>query len=133
MGHIHGTSPRGRPKDWMSYGSDASRGRPSAPPRRDAHGGNPCVLAKCAQGMQVHPELFMDPTIRVRPVEPADAEQWLELRARLWADEEAASLTDTVERFLDPSQDGRIHLEAVLVAEARDPTRLVGFAELSRR
>lgn len=72
--------------------------------------------------------------IEIRHVEPADAAQWLRLRAALWPEEDPDALAADVTRFFHPAAEGRAaEPEAVLVASAgRDPS-LIGFAELSRR
>jgi aminoglycoside 6'-N-acetyltransferase I len=69
----------------------------------------------------------------IRHAEPADAEQWLRLRAALWPDQDSASLAGDIDRFFGSSERGPVvTLEAVLVA-VDDRGSLIGFAELSRR
>lgn len=70
----------------------------------------------------------------IRHVEPADAEQWLALRAELWPEEDRASHAAAVARFFAEKPRLGSMPEAVLVAiEAGPAPVLVGFAELSRR
>jgi aminoglycoside 6'-N-acetyltransferase I len=74
------------------------------------------------------------PAIRIRDVTPADAEQWRALRAALWPEEDALELAAEVGRFFREPRGGPGPLpEAVLVAVDADGSRLLGFAELSRR
>jgi aminoglycoside 6'-N-acetyltransferase I len=75
------------------------------------------------------------PVIRIRPAEPADADQWLALRKELWPEESEASLAAEVARFFRELHRGPgIMPEVVLVAEESEPAPvLVGFAEVSRR
>ena len=75
-----------------------------------------------------------DPNIHIRPVEPADADQWLALRIALWPDEDPHLMAEDVKSFFGHAdQRSETSLEAVLVAMDRRAGRLVGFAELSRR
>ena len=77
-----------------------------------------------------------DERIVIRAVEPADAGHWSALRATLWPEETAGTHLNDVERFFEtvPKDIGMMP-EEVLVALAvgLDGSRLVGFAELSRR
>jgi aminoglycoside 6'-N-acetyltransferase I len=73
-------------------------------------------------------------TFHLRHAEPADAEQWQRLRAALWPDQDAASLTADVRRFFAAAERGPGTMpEAVLVAVDDAGQSLVGFAEVSRR
>jgi aminoglycoside 6'-N-acetyltransferase I len=67
--------------------------------------------------------------IHIRPVTPADASRWNEMRAALWPDELPADLATDVDSFFAGTC---VQLEAVLVAEDA-AHELIGFAELSRR
>lgn len=71
----------------------------------------------------------------IRSVEPADAAQWMALRAALWPDEDPTSNESEVARFFaEPASRRDTTLEAVFVAtDAARPSELVGFAEVSRR
>jgi aminoglycoside 6'-N-acetyltransferase I len=71
----------------------------------------------------------------VRTAEPADAAQWMALRAALWPHEDPTSNESEVARFFaEPASRGGVLPEAVFVAtDAHLPNELVGFAEVSRR
>jgi aminoglycoside 6'-N-acetyltransferase I len=71
----------------------------------------------------------------IRSAEPADAAQWMALRAALWPDEDPASNESEVARFFaEPASRGGLMPEAVFVATDADlPDELVGFGEVSRR
>ena len=73
--------------------------------------------------------------VRIRHVTPADADQWLALRAALWPEEDDSSLESAVDRFFTEARlTPGLMPEAVLVAEVEEPTPiLIGFAEVSRR
>lgn len=73
--------------------------------------------------------------IHIRSAEPADAAQWIALRAALWPDEDRTSLAAEVARFFaEPESGAGVMPEAVLVATDADlPNELLGFAEVSRR
>lgn len=75
------------------------------------------------------------PEIRIRPAQPADADQWRALRAALWPEEGQTSHASEITRFFaDPERGPGVMPEAVLVAaEAGPAPGLVGFAEVSRR
>jgi len=74
--------------------------------------------------------------IVIRPVEPADAPTWIQMRHALWPEQSVEDLTPDVQRFLaEPSKGLGTMPEGVLIAIDADmtPSRLVGFVELSRR
>ena len=72
--------------------------------------------------------------IRIRPVEPRDADRWAALRAALWPEEDPRALAHDVARFFsEPRRDVGAMPEGALIAETEDCTRAVGFAEVSRR
>jgi aminoglycoside 6'-N-acetyltransferase I len=74
------------------------------------------------------------PSIQVRHAEPSDADQWLDLRAALWPEEERAGLAAEVTRFFAGERGLGSMPEAVLVAvDPGSSSRLSGFAEVSRR
>jgi aminoglycoside 6'-N-acetyltransferase I len=71
--------------------------------------------------------------IRVRHVEPHDAEQWLALRVALWPGEGDAA-EEIARFFAEPDRRGGLLPAAVLVAvDDGGSGRIVGFAEVSRR
>jgi aminoglycoside 6'-N-acetyltransferase I len=73
-------------------------------------------------------------SIEIRPAEPAEADQWLALRAELWPEQDGASHRDEVTRFFAAATGLGSMPEAVLVAVDRGAApRVVGFAEVSRR
>ncbi len=78
--------------------------------------------------------------VYIRHAEPADAAQWIALRAALWPEEAGAIHAVEVARFFaepqaTPGATPGAMPEAVLVAAdpADSAHRLVGFAEVSRR
>jgi aminoglycoside 6'-N-acetyltransferase I len=73
--------------------------------------------------------------IRIRHAEPADAVEWLALRVALWPEEDPSGIAADVTRFFaEPPSGAGSMPEAVLVAVETEPTsRIVGFAEVSRR
>ena len=77
----------------------------------------------------------MQPVIQVRSVQPADADQWLQLRAALWPEETRGVHAAELARFLSDPEPGLGAMpEAVFVAvESEHPASLLGFAEVSRR
>jgi aminoglycoside 6'-N-acetyltransferase I len=77
----------------------------------------------------------MHPDIYIRPAELTDVEQWAGLRVALWPDESPSTLAAEAAWFFAGPPEGAGALpEAVLVAAAGGPaSRLVGFAEVSRR
>jgi len=68
------------------------------------------------------------PTFSVRPLQAADADQWLELRRQLWPDSPAEQHRAEIGEFIS----GRA-LEPAAVRVAEDADRLIGFVELSIR
>ncbi len=77
----------------------------------------------------------MHSDIHIRHAEPSDAAQWAGLKAALWPDELPGDLAVAAERFFVAPRHGPGTLpEAVLVvAIGGSPSRVVGFAEVSRR
>jgi GNAT superfamily N-acetyltransferase len=77
-----------------------------------------------------------EPMIHIRHADPADAADWLALRAALWpeAAAENALEADVARFFVEPAPKLPPRVEAVLVAvdPANTPT-IVGFVELTRR
>jgi aminoglycoside 6'-N-acetyltransferase I len=74
--------------------------------------------------------------VHIRQAEPADAAQWIALRAALWPDEAgSAHAAEVADFFAEPRVGPGLMPEAVLVALApgNPASILVGFAELSRR
>jgi aminoglycoside 6'-N-acetyltransferase I len=74
--------------------------------------------------------------IRVRPVEPGDAAQWIALRTALWPEEgQTTHPAEVAQFFAGPGAGPGTMPEAVLVAvEVKaDASALLGFAEVSRR
>lgn len=67
-------------------------------------------------------------TFSVRPLQAADADQWLELRRQLWPDSPAKEHRAEIDEFIT----GRA-LEPAAVLVADDADRLIGFVELSIR
>lgn len=67
-------------------------------------------------------------TFSIRPVQPADADQWLELRRQLWPDSPAEEHRAEIDEYIT----GRA-LEPAAVLVAEDAGRLIGFVELSIR
>lgn len=67
--------------------------------------------------------------IHIRPVTPADADAWNQMRVGLWPDELPADLATDVDSFFAGTC---VHLQAALVAENSEH-ELIGFAELSQR
>ena len=73
--------------------------------------------------------------IRIRAVEPGDADQWVALRAALWPEEDSSVHGSEATRFFaEPTPGPGSMPEAVFVAvNSSDPAILQGFAEVSRR
>ena len=86
-----------------------------------------------AGGAELHAVMQSD--VCIRPAEPGDLDQWVELRAALWPDQPVAALGAEAGRyFSEPVHRPGTIPEAVLVATAGRPgSRLLGFAEVSRR
>ncbi|MDX2132187.1 MAG: GNAT family N-acetyltransferase [Planctomycetota bacterium] len=69
--------------------------------------------------------------VLVRPAQPDDLEQWLELRAALWPDEASTHASEIERYFVDGTIDNIPHI--VLIAVVDEPARAIGFAEVSVR
>jgi 2-haloacid dehalogenase len=68
-------------------------------------------------------------SITIRPVERADAAEWLRLRTALWPEEDSAQLLADIAGYFD----GSIRSPATVLVAADSRRRLVGMAELSIR
>jgi aminoglycoside 6'-N-acetyltransferase I len=66
--------------------------------------------------------------IHVRPVAPADAEEWLRMRCALWPEGSAREHRDEINRFFAGQLSDPLHTLLAL-----DGNRPLGFAELSIR
>jgi aminoglycoside 6'-N-acetyltransferase I len=74
--------------------------------------------------------LKVDREMLIRPIEPADADAWGAMRARLWPAEDAAQLSREARSYVAGSKVAT--LDAAWIAQD-SAARLVGFIELSVR